>query len=126
MLFKPNNRTSQHLLHQAVNYLDSGKVAFVHCAICSLTSKGLVMQRTVRFTIEETTDLVFQLANTFHSSLAKLPSKLLVREPLPTGNRIHKVALYAVTGAQSDVVATLNHARAAAFTHQPFYRDSNL
>ena len=81
------------------------------------------MQRAVRIAIKEAANLVLQLSNTHNRLLAQTPSHVLVGQPFATLNGVHEVPLDSVATAKGDVVATLNHPRAAAFADQAF--DSN-
>ena len=60
VFFEAFDRQRQHLLHQAIDDLDPGQVALVHGAVERLPGEGLVMQRTVRFTIEKAAELVLE------------------------------------------------------------------
>ena len=59
------------LLHQPVDDLDPGQVALVHRPVRRLPGKGFLMQRPVRVAVEETADLVLQLANAHHRLFAE-------------------------------------------------------
>src|SRR5262245_5633111 len=115
MLFEALDRPRPNLLHQPIYDLDPGKIALVHGAIKGLASKSLAMQRPVRVTIEETTDLVLQLLYALDSLAHERPGHVLVGQPFATFDGIHEVTLDGVAWIERDVVAALDHARAAAF-----------
>ncbi len=118
VLFEPADRPRPDLLHQPVDDLDAGQIAFVHGAIESLTGEGFAVQRAVRIAIEETADLVLQLAHALDRGRDQRPGELLVRQPFAAFDRVHEMALDRVAGIERDVVAALHHARAAAFAEQ--------
>src|SRR5579875_418110 len=96
------------LLHQAVDDLDAGEIALMHRAI------------------EEAADLVLELADALDGRGDEGPGELLVRQPLAALDRVHEMALDRIAGIEGDVVATLDHARAAAFSKETLGRDGEV
>ena len=76
--------------------------------------------------VEEAADFVFQFADAHDGCLAQLPGHLLVRQPLAADDGVHEVALDRVAFAERDVVATLDHARAAALAEQTLHGNRDL
>ena len=70
----------------------------MHCAIKTLSGKGLLMQTTIRITIKITADFVFQFIDPFYRHLTKPPCEFLIWQPFAANNRIHKMTFNAVTG----------------------------
>ena len=79
--------------------------------------------RAVGIAVEEAAQLVFQLAHALDRAGDKRPGKILIRQPGAAFDGIHEVALDGIAGAKRDVVAALDHARAAAFAEQSLDRD---
>jgi hypothetical protein len=125
MLFEALDRPRPNLLHQPVDDLDPGKIALVHGAIEGLAGKCLAMQRPVGVAIEETADLVFQLLHALDGLAHERPGHVLVGQPLAALDGIHEVTRDGVTRVERDVVAALNHARAAALADQALAGDGN-
>ena len=124
MLLQPSDRPRPDLFHEPVDDLDAGEVALVRGAIKSLTGKGLAVERAVGIAIEEAADLVFKFPDPFDCGRDQRPGELLVRQPLSALDCIHEVAFDRVPRIERDIVATLNHARAAAFAQKSLGRDS--
>ncbi len=93
MLLKPADRPRPDLLHQPVDDLDAGEIALVHGAIEGLAGEGLAVQRAVGIAVEETADLVFQLAHALDGGGDQRPGQLLMRQPFAAFDRVHEMAL---------------------------------
>ncbi len=126
MLLKAADRPGPDLLHQPVDDLDAGEVALVHGAVEGLAGEGLAMQRAVGIAVEETADLVFQLAHALDRGRDQRPRQLLMRQPFAALDRVHEMALDRIAGVERDVVAALHHARAAAFAEETLARNGNV
>ena len=126
MLLKAADRPGPDLLHQPVDDLDAGEVALVHGAIEGLAGEGLAVQRAVGIAVEETADLVFQLAHALDRSRNQRPRQLLMRQPFAAFDRVHEMALDRIAGIERDVVAALHHAGAAAFAEQALARHGDV
>ena len=125
MLFQSRDAARPHLLRQAIDDLDAGQVALVHGAIEGLAGERFLVDRAVGIAIEKTADLVFELVNALDRAGDQRPGEVLIREPFAALDRVHEVALDRVAGGERDVVASLNHARAAAFAEQTLDRDGD-
>ncbi len=93
MLLKAADRPRPDLLHQPVDDLDAGEVALVHGAIEGLAGEGLAVQRAVGIAVEETADLVFQLAHALDGLGHQRPGQLLMRQPFAAFDGVHEMAL---------------------------------
>ena len=76
------------------------------------------MDRAVGITIEKAAELVFQLAHALHGVRDERPREILVGEPRAAFDRVPEVLLDRIARRQCDVVAALDHPRAAAFAEQ--------
>ena len=108
---------------QPVDDLDAGQVALVHGAVERLPGKRLLVDRAVGIAIEKAAELVLELVNALDRTGHQRPREILVGQPLAAFDRVHEMALDRVAGGQRDVVAALDHARAAAFAEQALDRD---
>ena len=126
VLFQAADRPRPDLLHQPVDDLDAGQVAFVHGAIEGLPGEGLAVQRAVRIAVEEAADLVFEFVHALDGLGHQRPGQFLMRQPFAAFDRVHEMALDRVAGIERDVVAALHHARAAAFAEEPLARNRDV
>jgi hypothetical protein len=126
MLLQPVDAARPHLLGQAVDDLDAGQVALVHGAVEGLAGEGLLVHRAVRIAVEEAAELVLELVDPFDGAVDQRPGEVLVRQPLAALDRVHEVALDRIAGRQRDVVAALDHARAAALAEQALHGDGHV
>ena len=94
VLFHPLDRAAEHLLHQPADNLDAREVALVNRPIERLSGEGLVVQRTIRISVEEAADFVLELAHPHDCGLAKPPRDGLVRQPLATDDGVHEVTFH--------------------------------
>ena len=111
------------LLGQPVDDLDAGEVALVHRAVERLAGERLLVDRAVGIAIEEAAELVLQLVDALDRAGDERPREILVGQPLAAFDRVHEMALDRIAGGKRDVVAALDHARAAAFAEQSLDRD---
>jgi len=98
----------------------------VHGAVEGLAGERLLVDRAVGVSIEEAAELVLELADALDRAGHELPGELLVRQPRAALDRVHEVALDRVAGGERDVVAALDHARAAALPQEPLDRDRDV
>src|SRR6516225_5074716 len=126
MLLQAADRPRPDLLHETIDDFDAGKVALVHGAIEALTGEGLAMERAVRIAVEETADLVFQLAQALDRRRDQRPGELLMRQPFAALDRVHEVPFDRVAGIDRNVVAALHHPRASAFAEEPLARNRHI
>ncbi len=126
MLFQPMNATRPHLLGEAVHDLDAGEVALVHRAVERLPGERLLVNRAVGIAVEEAAELVLELADPLDCAGDERPGEVLVRQPLPALDRVHEMALDRIARRQRDVVAALDHPRAAAFAEKALDRDRHM
>ena len=126
MLFHAADRPRPDLLHQPVDDLDAGEVAFVHGAVERLSSEGLAVQRAIGIAVEEAADFVFQFADALDRRGDQRPGQFLMRQPFAAFDRVHEMALDRVAGIERDVIAALHHAGAAAFAEQPLGGDGDV
>jgi hypothetical protein len=115
--------TARHLLGEPVHDLDAGEIALVHRAVEGLACERLLVDRAVRVAVEEAAQLVLELVDPLDRERHQLPCEVLVGQPLAALDRVHEVPLDRIFLRERDVVATLHHARAAAFAEQAFYGD---
>jgi len=125
VLFQASDAAPPNLLGKPIHDLDAGEIALVHRAVEALSCERLLMDRSVRIAIEEAAELVLQLAHSFEGSRYERPGKLLVGQPCASLDRVHEVPLDGVARCESDVVAALNHARAAGLAEQPLHRNGD-
>jgi hypothetical protein len=116
----------QRLLSQAAHDLDAGEIALVHGAIEGLASERLLMQRAVGIAVEEAAPAVLELEHALGCERDQRPGELLVVQPLAALDRVHEMALDRVARREGDVVAALDHARAAALAEQALDRHGHL
>ena len=126
VFLQPFDRAAQYLFHQPVDDLDPGQIALVDCPVCGLSGKGLLMQRAVGISVEEAADFIFKLMDTFDGGTAQTPCHVLVGKPFAAIDGVHEMALHRITAAKRHIVATLNHAGAAAFADQALDRHRDL
>src|SRR5205823_5937703 len=86
---------------------------------------GLLVDRAVGIAIEEAAELVLELVDALDRERHQLPRELLVGQPFAALDGVHEVALDGVFGGERDVVAALDHARAAALAQQSLHRDGD-
>jgi len=122
VLFQAVDAPRPDLLGEAVHDLDAGQIALVHRAVERLAGEGFLVHRAVGIAVEEAAQLVLQFPYSFNSQGDELPGELLVGQPLAALDGVHEVALDRVFLGERDVVAALDHARAAAFAEQAFHR----
>ena len=118
MILEAPHVAPPHLLHQAVDDLDTGEIALVHRAIEALPGEGLLMNAAVRIAIEEAAELGLELADAPLRAGDEEPGEVLVVQPFAALDRVHEMALDRIARRKRDVVAALHHARAAAFAEQ--------
>src|SRR6476619_1081483 len=123
MLFKAPDWTRPYLLHQPIDDLDAGEIPLVDGAVEGLTGKGLAVERAIGIAIEETADLVLQLAHPLDRARHQCPGELLVRQPFAPLDGVHEMTFHRVSRVEGHVVPALHHARAAALAEQSFGRD---
>ena len=75
--------------------------------------------------VEKAAELVFELVDALHRPVHQRPGEILVGQPLAALDRVHEVALDRIAGRERDVVAALDHPRAAAFAEQALHRNSH-
>ena len=126
VLFQAPDRPRPNLLHQPVDDLDAGEVAFVHGAVEGLAGEGLAVQRAVGIAVEEASDLVFELAYAFDRGRHQRPGQFLMRQPLAALDGVHEMALDRVAWIERDVIAALHHTGAAAFAEQALGRNRDV
>ena len=126
MLLEPPDPARPDLLGEPADDLDAGQVALVDGAIERLPGECLLVDRTVRIAIEEAAELVLQLADALDGAAAQRPREILVGQPLAAFDRVHEVALDRIAGRERDVVAALDHARAAALAEQSLDGDRDV
>ena len=63
MLFEAIDVARPHLLGEAIDDLDAGQIALVHGAVERLAGERFLVDRAVGIAIEETAELVLQLAD---------------------------------------------------------------
>jgi hypothetical protein len=114
------------LLGEPVDDLDAGEIALVDGAVEGLSREGLLVQGAVGVAVEEAAELVLELAHALHGDAHERPGELLVRQPRAALDRVHEVALDRIAGGERDVVAALDHARAAALPQEPLDRDRDV
>ena len=125
VLLQPLDAPRPDLLGEAVHDLDPGEVALVHRAVEALPGEGLLVHRAVGIAVEEAAQLVFQLVDALDRLRHERPREVLVGQPLAAFDRVHEVALDRILLGQRDVVAALDHARAAALAEQALHRDGD-
>ena len=125
MLLEPADAARPHLLGEPIHDLDAGQVALVHRAVERLSGERLLVDRAVGIAVEEAAELVLELADPLDRLGHQRPGEVLVGEPLAAFDRVHEVALDRIAGCQRDVVAALDHSRAAALAQQPLDRDGD-
>ena len=118
MFFHQFHRQGADLLHQAADDFDAGEIAFVYGTIIGLAGERLVVQRTVRVSIEKAAHLVFQFTHPRDCGFTQFPGHILIRQPLAAVYGIHEVALHRVAGPQCNVITALHHTGASGFPHQ--------
>ena len=123
MLFQPLNAARPHLLGEPVHDLDAGEVALVHRAVERLPGERLLVDRAVGIAVEEAAELVLELVDALDGAGDERPGEVLIGQPLPAFDRVHEVALDRVARRERDVVAALDHPRAAALAEQSLDRD---
>ena len=126
MLLEPPNAARPDLLREAVDDLDAGEIALVHRPVERLPGERLLVDGPVRVAIEEAPELVLQLADSLDRARHELPRELLVRQPCAALDRVHEVPLDRVARRERDVVAALDHARAAALAEEALHRDGDV
>ena len=114
-----------HLLGEPVDDLDAGEVALVHGAVERLAGERLLVHGAVGVAVEEAAELVLELVHALDRLRHERPGEVLVGEPLAALDRVHEVALDRVARGERDVVAALDHARAAALAEQALHRDGD-
>jgi hypothetical protein len=92
----------------------------------SLPREGFSVQRAVGVAVEEAADLVLELVHALDRLFHQHPGERLVGQPLAALDGVHEMPFHRVAGIERDVVATLNHARAAAFSEQALGGDRHL
>ena len=118
MLFEPLDVARPDLLGETIDDFDAGQIPLVDRAIERLPGKRLLMNRAVGIAIEQAAKLVLELAHTLERGRYQRPRQVLIGEPRAAFDRVHEMALDRVLGRQSNVVAPLNHASAAALSEQ--------
>ena len=126
MLLQPVDAAGPHLLDEAVHDLDAGQVALVHRAVERLSGERLLVDRAVGIAVEEAAELVLELVDALDRAGHERPREVLVRQPLAAFDRVHEVPLDRVALRQRDVVAALDHPRAAALAEQALDRDRDV
>ena len=126
VLLEPGDAARPHLLGEPIHDLDAGEVALVHGAIERLPGERLLVDRAVGIAIEEAAELVFELVNALDRAGDERPRELLIGEPLAAFDRVHEMTLDRIGRRQRDVVAALDHARAAALAEQPLDGDRDV
>ena len=125
MLLKAIDAARPHLFGQPIDDLDAGQVALVHRAVEGLPGKRLLVDRAVGVAVEKAAEFVFQLVDAFDRPVDQRPCEILVREPCAADDRVHEMPLDRITRRKRDVVATLHHARTAAFAEQALDGDGD-
>ncbi len=126
MVLQPPYVAAPHLFGQAVHDLDAGEVALVHGAVEGLSGERLLVDRAVGIAVEETAELVLQLADARARLVDQQPCEVLIVQPGAAVDRVHEMALDGIARRQRHVVAALHHARAAAFAEQALDRDGDV
>ena len=126
MFLQSLHRPRQHLLHQAADDLNSCQITLVRGAVKCLPGESLLMQAAIRVTVKKTANLIFQLMDACDGSFAQPPRHILIRKPFTADNCVHEMTFNRITWRQCDIVTTLNHARAAAFSNQALDGDCHL
>ena len=114
-----------HLFHQPVDDLDAGQIALVHRAVEALAGERFLMHGAVGVAVEETADLVLELPDALPGAGDQLPGEVLARQPGAADDGVHEVALDRIPFGDGDVVAALDHARAAGLADQPLDGDGD-
>ena len=123
MLFEPLDITRPDLFGESIDDFDAGQVALVHRAVKSLSGKCFLMDRAISIAIKQTPELVLELAHAFHRARHQGPREVLIGQPRAAFDRVHEVTLDRIFGGKRDVVAALDHARAAALAEQSLHCD---
>ena len=126
MLLQPMDAARPHLLGEPVHDLDAGQIALVHGAVERLPGERLLVDRAVGIAVEEAAELVLELVDALDRAGDERPREVLVRQPLAALDRVHEMALDRVAWRQRDVVAALDHPRAAALAEQALDRDGDV
>ena len=115
------NTAGPDLLTEAVDDLDTREITLMDRAIKCLTGKCLLVNRAIGIAIKKTSQLVFKLMNALNRLRNQSPCQVLIGKPFAAFDGVHKVPLDRVALGNCNVVSTLNHACAAAFTQKPLY-----
>ena len=126
MLLEPPDAARPHLLGEPADDLDAGQVALVHGAIERLAGERLLVDRAVGIAIEKAAELVLELVDALDGAADERPREILVRQPLAALDRVHEVALDRIARRERDVVAALDHPRAAALAEQSLDGDRDV
>ena len=122
MLLEPRDAARPDLLREPVDDLDAGQVALVHGAVEGLAGERLLVDGAVGIAVEEAAELVLELVHALDRLGHQRPGEVLVGQPLAALDRVHEVTLDRVARGERDVVAALDHARAAALAEQALDR----
>ena len=103
----------------------------VKSPLCTVRSnvwpgEGLLMDRSVGIAVEETAELVLQLADARARLVDEQPGEVLIVQPGAALDRVHEMTLDGIARRKRHVVAALHHARAAAFAEQALDRDGDV
>ena len=119
------DRPRQNLLHQTADDFYPGQVALVDRAVGGLPGKRLLMDAAIGVAVKETADLVLKLVDTHHRLFTEFPRHILIGQPFAALYGVHEMPLDAIAPAQRHVIATLHHARAAAFPDEALDGNGN-
>ena len=111
---------------EPVHDLDAGEIALVHGAVEGLPGERLLVDRAVGVAVEEAAELVLELVDPLDRAVDERPREILVGQPLAAFDRVHEMALDRIARRERDVVAALDHPRAAAFAEQALDGDRDV
>ncbi len=102
----------------------------VRSPLCTVRSnvwpgEGLLVHGAVGIAVEKAAELVLELVHALDRAVDQRPREILVGQPLAAFDRVHEMALDRIAGGERDVVAALDHARAAAFAEQALDGDGD-
>ena len=98
----------------------------MHGAIKSLPGKSLLMDRAVGIAVKKTAPAIFQFANAPLRADHKRPGQILIIQPFAALQRVHEMTLGGITLSNRNIIAALDHARAAAFAKQALHRNGDF